>query len=333
MAADARLRSNAAAGALEAVDLRVPAPSWLAVAAWAAAVVSLARGRLRAGALWSAAAALALVGGSGPRADGLLEVAALDVGQGDAIVLRSPGGRVMVVDAGRSRGAADAGERVVAPFLWSLGARRIDALVVTHAHPDHSGGVPFLVRQFAVGSVWEGVAPRRDPGYDALDRALRGTAATRLGIGHGQRRVWDGVEVEVLGPRPTPERPLRTRNDDSLVIRARLGEVAFLLTGDVEQAGEAALPEAPSFALKVPHHGSRSSSGARLLDRVAPRIALVSVGAANPFGHPHPEVLRRYAERGIRLFRTDRDGTVRILTDGRRVWARVFDAGEEVRLR
>jgi competence protein ComEC len=144
---------------------------------------------------------------------------------------------------------------------------------------------------------------------------------------------WDGVRIEVLGPARPRRPPLRVRNEDSIVLDVGFGGVRFLLTGDVLGDAEASLRVSPSLVVKVPHHGSRSSSGSDFIARAAPRLAVVSAGAHNPFGHPHPEVLERYRAQGALLLRTDRDGTVEISTDGRRVWVRASAEGEPRRIR
>src|SRR5262249_7659766 len=159
-------------------------------------------------------------------------------GQGDAIVVRSPLGHTWMVDSGGTFDARfDVGEAVLGPYLWRRGTPVVRSLVLTHAHPDHVGGVPFLLRAFAFREVWEGVAPRRDRAYDDLAAAMARAKVPRRAVVRGARAEWDGVQVEVLGPRPPLRPPLRTRNDDSVVLALRHGEVALLLTGDIEAAG------------------------------------------------------------------------------------------------
>ncbi len=317
------------------VDLRVAAPTLAALALHVAGLALVYRGRRGHGLALLVACHLAIVLGRAPgRADGRLHLTVIDVGQGDSLLLRSPSGRALLVDAGGARDPRfDPGERRVGPELWRLGVHRVDALVVTHAHPDHVGGAPFLLRAFRVAQVWEGPAPLRDPSWHAVAARLDAAGAARLAVAEGMGFEWDGVRVSVRGPRRPRRPPARVRNEDSVVLDVAWGEVRLLLTGDVAGDAERALRLEPAHVLKVPHHGSRSSSGSELLARVAPRLAVVSAGAHNPFGHPHPEVLERFRRAGVLLLRTDRDGTVEVATDGRRVWVRTAREGEERRIR
>jgi competence protein ComEC len=335
IAAHALRRSADLMAAAPWLDVRVPMPAAWALALYAGGVLGLLAGRRRGlSALLVGAGLAGVLAGPGARpADGRLHFTVLDVGQGDALVLTSPSGRTLVVDAGPVLGRRfDLGEAVVAPYLWSRGVTRVDALALSHAHPDHVGGAPFVAGALHAREVWEGPAPRGDPGYAALDAALRELrGATRRTLVAGQRLGWDGAQIDVLGPPPPARPPWRVRNDDSLVLGVRFGGVTLLLAGDVEAQGERALA-GPADVLKVAHHGSRTSSAEDFLARVAPRVAVVSAGRANRFGHPHPEVVARYERRGVPLFRTDRDGAVTLSTDGRRLWVTTFVEGRERRL-
>jgi competence protein ComEC len=317
------------------LDVRVAAPSLLALALHAGGLGLLHRGKRWAGLGVLLACHLALLAGPVARVDdGRLRLTVIDVGQGDSLLLRSPSGRALLVDAGGSRDPRfDPGERRVAPELWRCGLRRLDALLVTHAHPDHVGGAPFVLRAFRVGQVWEGPAPIGDPAWRRVDSRLREGRAARLTLAEGMHLDWDGARIRVLGPARPRRPPLRVRNEDSVVLDVAFGEVHLLLAGDVAGEAERALRVPRSLVVKVPHHGSRSSSGARLVADAAPVLAVVSAGAHNPFGHPHPEVLGRYRRAGALVLRTDRDGTVDVATDGRRLWVRAAGEGEERRIR
>jgi competence protein ComEC len=317
------------------LDVRVAAPSLALLALHVAGLGWLLRGRRFSGlAAIAAGHVLLAFGPLAPRADGRLHLTVIDVGQGDGMLLRSPSGGAIVVDAGGSQDPRfDPGERRVAPVLWRAGVRRIDALVVSHAHPDHAGGVPFLLRAFRVESSWEGPAALPDPSWQRLDAALVAAGVRRVAVARGARFDWGGASLSVLGPGPPPGPLPRVRNEDSLVIDVRFGDVHLLLTGDVTAEVERGLRLPPALILKVPHHGSQTSSSPFLIDAVRPRVAIVSAGARNPFGHPHPLVVERYRRAGALLLGTGRDGNVDVATDGRRVWVRASGEGQERRIR
>jgi competence protein ComEC len=315
------------------LDARLPSPSPPAVALYLVGLTLLVCSRHRKLAVAVTAAGLvAVVLGGPPPGDGRLHLDVVDVGEGDCLVLRSPRGRTWVVDSGGAfERAFDSGERVVGPHLWSEGIRRIDTVLFTHAHPDHVGGVPFLLRAFRVGELWEGPAPLSDATYAELERQVAALHVSRRTVFHGVSGEWDGVAYEVLGPQPHGA-PRRALNDDSVVLAMRFGAIRFLLPGDVEARAEASLGPVPSAVLKVPHHGSRTSSTPSFVAGVGPRLAIVSVGYRSPLGHPNPEVLARYVRAGARVFRTDRDGSVTVSTDGRSLWVRTAAGGVSERL-
>jgi len=321
-------------GRWSALDVRAPAPGALGIAAYMAGLILLHRRRPAAGVALLVAGTVAFVLGPGAAADGRMALTVLDVGQGDCLVLRSPLGRSYLVDAGGGFDTGlDMGEAVVGPYLWSQGVRRVEGVVVTHAHPDHAGGVPFLLRSFGVGEVWEGVAPRRDRGYHALQAALLDAAVGRRTVTRGVATTWDDVVMRVVWPQPSGPPPWSTRNDDSIVLDVSYGAVHFLLAGDIEAGAESRLGPARAQVLKVPHHGSKSSSSPGFIAAVGPRVAVVSAGYRNRFGHPHPAVVERLTAAGIALYRTDRDGAVTIATDGKSIWLRTFRDGQEVPVR
>ena len=265
---------------------------------------------------------------------GRLEVTVLDVGQGDSIFVAFPDGHTMLVDAGGLPGAnyirgmrpsLDIGEDVVSPFLWSHGLKRIDTIVVTHPHEDHLGGVFAVLRNFKVGELWVG----RDEDAPAYRNLLAGAATRKVPVVHrlrGDNFNRAGVHVTVLWPDSAD--PARARNDDSIVLRLEDGKESFLLTGDIERAVERSILAngdrlAANF-LKVPHHGGKTSSTPPFLDAVHPAFAAISVGEANPFGHPSPDVVERFLAEGAHLYRTDRDGAITAITGGQSLEVRTF---------
>jgi competence protein ComEC len=271
----------------------------------------------------------------GPRLQpGRLEVTVLDVGQGDSIFVAFPDGRTMLVDAGGLPGTnyirgmrpgLDIGEDVVSPFLWSHGLKRIDTVVLTHAHEDHLGGMPAVLRNFRVGELWVG----RDEDTPGYRRVLAEARARKVSVTHrlrGEEFDWDGVRVNVLWPDSSD--PARALNDDSLVLRLQDGKDSFLLTGDIERAVERSIltngDELATNFLKVPHHGGKTSSTPAFLDATHPSIAAISAGEANPFGHPSPGTIERILAGGTRLYRTDRDGAITASTDGHSMNVRAF---------
>jgi len=256
---------------------------------------------------------------------GLLRITQLDVSQGDSALVDLPDGSAMLVDAGG--GQPDPGEGALLPLLMARRRDHLRLVVLSHPHPDHYQGLRALLDHVRIDEVWDtGQATAETPHGPAarLLRAMRRRGA-RVRRPHeicGERRV-GGVRVTVLWPCPRFD-PGLGPNDNSLVIRLRHEARSILFTGDVEALAERALVDSPSDlradVLKVPHHGSRTSSSAPFLQRVGPVIAVASQGRRNRYGHPHASVVARYAARGVPLLRTDRDGGVVIETNGQ--WLR-----------
>ena len=233
----------------------------------------------------------------------------LDVGQGDALLLRSPK-HVVLIDAGGRLADTHFGETELLPMLVDRGVRRIDIAVLTHVHPDHCGGLPAVLANLDVGSVW--ISPRRFRG-DCAQRVLEACSARAIPIHivrDGDARTVGAMSLRAFVADRTFKHS--AENNSSVVLRARIGRWRVLLTGDVERDAEELLAgrDVHADVLKIAHHGSRTSSTPLLLDAVRPRIALISCGLRNTFGHPHPSVVVALRARGVRIWRTDRDGTV-----------------------
>lgn len=254
-----------------------------------------------------------------------LRVTFLDVGQGDSILVEFPGRTKMLVDGGGSpTGTFDTGERVVSPRLWREGVTRLAIIVSTHPHPDHIKGLMAVARNFGPAELWQGPDPPWAGGEEKLsrdlERAMPGGSA-RLALTRGYSRTISDVRVDILHPGRSFAAPPDDANDRSLVLRIRYGRTSFLLVGDSGFAAEAELARSGydlrSGVLKAGHHGSDSSSGRDFLGRVAPRLAVITVGAGNPYGLPRPAALARIGGAGASIYRTDRDGAVEITSDGR----------------
>ena len=257
-----------------------------------------------------------------------LKVTFLAVGNGDAALVEFPGGRRMLVDGGPAReGYFDAGERVVAPFLGAKRFRRVDTLVVSHGETDHYGGFAYLLERFRLSEVWiPHETGTEGEGYGSFleDVNVRGVTLRRLCRGVSMPAI-GGVKVDIVHPGCPVEAgggsgPVWGVNDASVVFMLTYGSVRVLFSGDIETGAEAdlvALGEPlDACVLKVPHHGSATSSTPAFLERVNPRVAVVSVGRDNRFGLPSDRVLERYRRLGVSLYVTSLDGAVEVRTDG-----------------
>jgi competence protein ComEC len=262
-----------------------------------------------------------------PGVRGVLRVAFLDVGHADAVLLQLPDRRSLLIDAGGSLtgSAFDIGGRVVAPALWSLGTRRLDVLVLSHGDPDHIGGAASVIRDFRPREIWEGIPVPPSRPLEALRRQAEAHGLAWRTCPQGAHGTMGEVTWHVWHPPPADWERQKVRNDDSIVLELRYRDVSIVLPGDigkpVEQDLALAIPPAPLRILKVPHHGSASSSTAAFVSALQPRIAVLSAGATTKVSDA---VLARYHTAGVTLFRTDSHGAVIVTTDGTTVTVTTF---------
>ncbi len=278
---------------------------------------------------------------SGPWADGRLHVEFLDVGQGDSAFITFPNGETMLVDGGGRRRFRDAdegdepfepdvpsiGETVVSEFLWERGYSSIDRIVATHADADHIQGLQAVVRNFRIGEAWFGQINGTDTDETNLIDALNKRRTPLRTVSRGDHFEIGGVTVEVLGP--GGEDVITTReNNRSVVLRLVFGSRSFLLTGDIEKGAESEMlsngGDLQADVVKVPHHGSRTSSTIGFVTAVRPDFAVIPVGRKSQFNHPHPEIVDRWRSAGAEVLTTGERGTITFSTDGADLMIREF---------
>jgi competence protein ComEC len=257
---------------------------------------------------------------------GQLTLFFLRIGQGDAAAIRTPLGRWVLVDAGPAGEGRDAGRRIVAPFLARHGARVLSAVIVSHAHADHLGGVGSVLDRIPARGVIEPGWPVRDSFYLALLDRVEGTGAAWHPGRQGDTWSLDGVRFSVVHPDTAWAGWGEDLNEDSVVLLVEYGRFRAIFTGDAGLPVEMRLRGriGKVTILKAGHHGSKTASGTEWLRELDPRVVVVSVGI-NRYGHPSPDALRRIAASGADLWRTDRDGTIEARTDGSTVWMRGGD--------
>lgn len=255
---------------------------------------------------------------------GRLELHAIDVGQGDALALRSPRGRWLLVDAGGGWRGGDAASAIVWPYLRRFGGDVV-YLSMSHPHLDHIGGAATLLARAGADTIWDGAYVSGSPVYRDVLRTARALGRPWRRVAAGDSISLDGAIVTVLAPDSAWLAGLGDggdANEASVVLQVRFGERRFLLTGDAEGREEEWMvarygDRLASDVLKVGHHGSATSSTPEFLDAVRPRVALISVGTGNSYGHPSQGVLQALDEREVHLLRTDDDGTIVVSTGGR----------------
>jgi competence protein ComEC len=327
-------------GSMALGDFRIPAPLLWQSAAFCALLgvaIVLAHRALSTASLWPARAAwaallLAAAAAVLPRPiehpRNALLVEAIDVGQGDSLLLITPDGKTLLVDGGGFGGGPrqapqefDIGEQVVSEALWSRGIRRLDVVALSHAHSDHMGGLPAILNNFRPAELWVGNNPRFGAYNSLIDEAAALQVRVRT-LHAGDALSFGSAKIAVLAPLPGYVPGAAPVNDDSLVLHAGYGATSVLLEGDAEApVEEAMLAEQglSSTLLKVGHHGSLTSTRPEFLSRVAPQWAVISCGLHNRFGHPRQEVLEELQAARVRTFRTDINGATCFNLDGKAV--------------
>lgn len=280
---------------------------------------------------------------SGTRIDDRLRVDFLDVGQGDSALVTLPDGTTLLVDGGGrpnfrdrkqtvdsdsdeaelpfERDTRSIGEAVVSEYLWWRGLDRVDYIIATHADADHIDGLNDVVRNFRVHGALVARTPAADPEYAKFADTLRLSNVPLSMIGRGDQLRFSGVTIRVIWPMLNADGKAPSGNNDSIVLMLLIGERTILMTGDVEKAGEAALlnskTDLSSDVVKVPHHGSMTSSTEAFVAVTHPRLAIISVGLTSVFGHPNKEVIERWRAGGAEVMTTGTRGTITVSTDGR----------------
>ncbi len=317
-------------GGMRIADVRVPTPG-IALILFSAAAIAGAILLMRKARASFSTTALSLVLASAvcvwtipprpyvrPR---VLEVSAIDVGQGDSILVVFPAGAKVLVDGGGlpfwTHSQMDIGEDVVSPYLWARGISHLDVVVLTHAHQDHMGGLPAIIANFRPSELWLPVGVRPEE----IEKLLAIAGRYHVGVSYhqaGDQFAYSGADIRVLAPDPAFPVRVAHRNDESLVMKITFGKTSTLLAADAEKGTEKLVAsEDPSAdVLKIAHHGSASSSNPDFLAAVHPRFAVISVGARNVYHHPRIQVLDRLQAAGINTYRTDVNGAESFYLDG-----------------
>lgn len=255
---------------------------------------------------------------------GHVQVTFLDVGQGDATLIELPDGQTVLIDGGPAYSRLDMGRAVIGPALWNKGIRHLDHVIATHPQWDHVGGLPWVLRKFPVGQYWSNGINREEVFFQRLQSVLHERKIREAIAEEGQELLRsDGCSLNVLNPPAKAPSTFLTSsavlggtslNNHSLVIRLACGTHSFLLTADAEVEALDRMAERQdgnsAKVVKIPHHGAKSSLSQNWIHQLQAESLVVSVGAHNRYGHPAPEVLERYRNKGIPLLRTDTDGAI-----------------------
>jgi len=264
-----------------------------------------------------------------------LMVTFIDVGHGDSILLELPKGKRMLIDGGGLHDERfDIGKNVIAPFLWKKKIRKIDRLILTHPDPDHLKGMNFIASYFSIGQFWDNGLQENSEPYLQLKETLLKKKIMWVSLNENTPpEMFSGVQISILNPPVRKVSHAKDQhpsflNNQSLVMRIQFKRVALLLTADIEKEAEYWMMRKglhlKANILKIPHHGSASSSTQAFLERVNPSVAILSVSERGPGRLPHPEVLRRYERLGTRIFRTDKHGAITVITDGEKIEIETF---------
>ena len=260
----------------------------------------------------------------------------LDVGQGDCTLVEFPHGKRMLIDGGGLYGEFDVGENVVAPFLWKRRILKVDYLVLSHPEPDHYKGLTFIARHFHPSEFWHNGMTSPASTYEELLKVIKDEGITMVKVEDGFTRSIGGAGVEALHPAegwmPGGHSKRGWANNNSLVMRIAFGDHALLFTGDIEGEAETRLLKAGkdlrAQVLKVPHHGSKTSSTYYFVEEVSPHYAVFPLGFRNIFHFPNKRVLRRYEAIGCQILRTDLDGAITVQSDGENLQVRTYRQAE-----
>jgi competence protein ComEC len=252
-----------------------------------------------------------------------LTVTFFDCGQGDAALLETPGGKTVLIDAGPvENDGFNAGKDVVFPYLKDNGIKRIDFAVMSHPHLDHIGGFQYILENMPVGMVLDPGYSYPSPDYKKILTTIQEKKIKYAVVRAGTPVEWDPA-LKVRAVSPPPVLPWDNPNDNSLVLQVQHGKVTFLFTGDMESEAEYEMvirqgPSLQSQILKSAHHGSSTSSTPELLNYVKPETVVISCGRFNRFRHPSKKILRRYQEYELKIYRTDEQGHIQVISNGKK---------------